>query len=80
MALGVRRVMAADLGVSTTGVAGPDRQGGRPVGTVFIAVSAPGIDEVREYRFDGDRASIRAASVAAAIDLVSAVLSRSGGG
>lgn len=45
MAAGVRRVLGADWGISTTGVAGPEPQDGKPVGTVFIAVSGPG-----EYR------------------------------
>src|SRR4051812_4003327 len=35
MALGVAQLCGADLGVGTTGVAGPDPQDGQPVGTVF---------------------------------------------
>lgn len=80
MAAGARRVLAAFLGVSTTGVAGPEPQGGRAVGTVFIGVSADGVDEVREFRFAGDRAGIRAATVAAAIELVISVLPGQGEG
>jgi PncC family amidohydrolase len=34
MAQGVRRLTGATYGVSTTGVAGPDLQEGKPVGTV----------------------------------------------
>ncbi|MFF2509150.1 CinA family protein [Streptomyces sp. NPDC058067] len=41
MATGVRRVLGADWGIATTGVAGPDEQDGRPVGTVFVAVDGP---------------------------------------
>src|SRR3712207_3495793 len=37
MASGVRRLLGTDLGVATTGVAGPDRQEGRPAGTGFVA-------------------------------------------
>ncbi|NQX12981.1 nicotinamide-nucleotide amidohydrolase family protein [Microbacteriaceae bacterium VKM Ac-2855] len=75
MAAGARRVLGhggvpADIGVATTGVAGPEPQGGRAVGTVYIAVSADAVDVVREYLFAGDRAAIRAAAVAAAIALV----------
>ncbi|WP_245769394.1 CinA family protein [Streptomyces indicus] len=42
MALGVRRLLGADWGIATTGVAGPDPQDGQPVGTVFVAVAGPG--------------------------------------
>lgn len=41
MAAGVRKVMGADWGIATTGVAGPDPQDGQAVGTVFVAVSGP---------------------------------------
>ncbi|WP_295124927.1 CinA family protein [uncultured Leifsonia sp.] len=58
---------AADLGVSTTGVAGPDPQGGRAVGTVFIGIaSASGVHAV-ELHLGGDRQSIRAQTVARAV-------------
>ncbi len=42
MALGVCRLLGAAVGVATTGVAGPDPQDGRPVGTVFVAVARGG--------------------------------------
>ncbi|GAB3079199.1 CinA family protein [Pedococcus soli] len=81
MALGVARVCGADLGVATTGVAGPDPQDGRPVGTVFVAVARAGQEldrvEVRELALTGDRAGIRAATVAAALALVSEIMGRS---
>ena len=75
MAGGVRAKLAAKcgidedlvVGISTTGVAGPDTQDGKPVGTVFIGVSVPGSEAVVAHCFEGDRASIRAASVTAAI-------------
>lgn len=55
------------LGVSTTGVAGPLEQDGKPVGTVFIAVSGARGVQVWEEHFSGDRAVIRAKSVDAAL-------------
>ncbi|WP_394159981.1 CinA family protein [Galactobacter valiniphilus] len=42
MAIGAARVCDADLGVSTTGVAGPEPHGGREVGTVYLGVAVQG--------------------------------------
>jgi nicotinamide-nucleotide amidase len=58
---------AADLGVSTTGVAGPDPQGGRSVGTVFIGVASSSGVRAVELRLGGDRQSIRAQTVTRAV-------------
>lgn len=41
MAQGVRIRTGADIGVSVTGVAGPDPSEGKPVGLVFVSVSSP---------------------------------------
>lgn len=58
---------AADLGISTTGVAGPDPQGGRAVGTVYVGVaSADGVRAV-ELSLSCDRQAIRAQTVAQAV-------------
>lgn len=72
MADGVRRVLAVDgrpaaLGIATTGVAGPDPQDGKPVGTVYLGVAMG--DEVESIALDlpGDRSEIRTATVRAAI-------------
>lgn len=74
MALGARKTLDADVGVATTGVAGPDEQDGHGVGTVHVAVATPGRTAVRSYtgddRLRGDRAQVRAAAVAAALGLV----------
>ena len=75
MADGVRVALAvdgrpADVGVSTTGVAGPSSQGGHPVGTVHIGVSVAGATVSRAFLFAGDRSAIRAATVEAALALV----------
>jgi nicotinamide-nucleotide amidase len=67
MAEGVRRLLGADWGVSTTGVAGPTTQDDKPVGTVFLAVAGPQGTTCLERHFEGDRLRIRdGASLAAA--------------
>ncbi|KDA05803.1 damage-inducible protein CinA [Microbacterium sp. CH12i] len=72
MATGVRKVMrvdgrAADVGISTTGIAGPESPDGQPVGTVHVGVCSPAGVHSYQFLFKGDRASIRAQSVDAAI-------------
>lgn len=79
MAVGVRGVLAADWGVSTTGVAGPDPQDGQPVGTVYVAVSGPhGAEKVAALRLNGDRAEIRRESVRSVLELLSGELTGNG--
>jgi len=58
------------LGLSTTGVAGPDLQEGKPVGQVHIAVATDAGSAVRSFRFDGDRAQIRSQAAIAALNLL----------
>ena len=70
MAAGVRR-LGADVGVSTTGVAGPDPQDGIEPGVVHIGVSGPDVAEVRTIGIDGNRHQVRAGAVAAALGLLS---------
>ncbi|NOJ61248.1 CinA family protein [Arthrobacter sp. 260] len=74
MADGARRVFGADLAVSTTGAAGPEPHGGKPVGTVFVALASAAGTTVEEYLFDGDRETVRALACGAALDQVAAVL------
>jgi PncC family amidohydrolase len=70
MAAGVRRALGADVGISSTGIAGPGGATARkPVGLVYIGVSTPLADEVRELRLSGDRLTIIADSIAAAMRL-----------
>lgn len=64
MARGIRRAAGADIGISTTGIAGPD--GGtaeKPVGLVYVGVCTENGEEVRELRlgrgYGGEREVIR---------------------
>jgi nicotinamide-nucleotide amidase len=68
MAHGVARLAGADLGVATTGVAGPSPHSGHPPGTVFVAWALRGDAQVRGFEFGGDRDWVRSLTVAAALD------------
>jgi nicotinamide-nucleotide amidase len=71
MAVGAQRVLDADWGVATTGVAGPEPQDGTPVGCVFVAVAEPsGSVVVERHDLPGGRPEIRAAAVDAALALL----------
>ncbi|WP_165066910.1 CinA family protein [Marisediminicola senii] len=81
MASGVRRVLAidgtpADVGVATTGVAGPGAHDGHPAGTAFVAVDVRGELKVIHLSLTGDRDAIRAGvvseSLAAIVNAVAA--------
>ncbi len=70
MADGAARRLGADVGVGTTGVAGPDPHDGEPVGSVWIAVVTPDGPVSRHLSLAGDRAGIRRQTVEACWDLV----------
>ncbi len=71
MARGVCRLLDCDWGVATTGVAGPESLEDKPPGTAYVAVARPGRGtRVRWVRVTGDRAAVRQATAAAALDLL----------
>jgi nicotinamide-nucleotide amidase len=75
LAAGARRRCGADWGLGTTGVAGPEPQAGVPPGTVYLGVAGPdGAATARRLDLPGDRATIRRATVAAALALLAEVL------
>lgn len=71
MASGVARKCGSDIGLATTGVAGPAEQNGVAVGTVFVAFwSSQRPDRVVEHlQLKGSRADIRDQSVVAVLNL-----------
>jgi nicotinamide-nucleotide amidase len=69
LAEGAARSFDADLGVSATGVAGPEPQDGAPVGTIFIGATLRGHTETRHVRGYGDRTHVQRMAVTAALDL-----------
>lgn len=70
MAAGARRVFAADVGVSTTGVAGPEPHGGEEPGRVWVALDADGVAYTRTLVAPNDRETVRRWAEQAALDLV----------
>jgi len=64
MAAGVRTALAvggepAHIGISTTGVAGPDPQDGQPVGTVFLGFAIGSEVRTKALELEGTREEIR---------------------
>src|SRR5690606_11239170 len=70
LAAGARRRCGATWGLGTTGVAGPDPQGGAAVGTVHVAVAGPGVVLVRSSILPGGRREVRHGAVVAALELL----------
>ena len=70
MAEGIRRNSKTDIGISVTGIAGPN--GGtaeKPVGLVYIGVADGKGVESFEYRFNGNRERVRLMATMSALDL-----------
>ncbi len=71
MASGARHVLGADIGLSVTGVAGPDEQEGHPVGTVFVGLAiGQGTPEAVELRLPGDRERVRQYAAVSALNIL----------
>lgn len=78
MAVGAREKLAracqidaeSVIGVSTTGVAGPDPVGSKDPGEVYIGISSRRGERVYAERFEGDRNQIRVAVVRRALEII----------
>lgn len=71
MAEGARRVLACDVAVSVTGIAGPGgEEPGKPVGTVWMGLCTPMGPRSEVNLFSGTRAEVRSAAVARALELL----------
>lgn len=75
MADGVRRLLKADLGVSITGVAGPNAEGSKPAGLTFIGIADP-TAQTHRYQWTGNRWENRRRSVLAALELLAQAVER----
>src|SRR5438552_14791552 len=85
MAEGVHQLLQADIGVSITGVAGPDAEESKPAGLTFIGIAAPTLPSPRgggdtsathRFQWTGDRWDNRRRSVIAALELLVQTLGR----
>lgn len=71
MASAVRQLLKADYGIGVTGVAGPEMQEGKPVGTVYIAIAGPeGFVDGRGPGWRGSREDQKRLAVLAALNLL----------
>jgi nicotinamide-nucleotide amidase len=70
MARGVRALLKADVGLSVTGVAGPEEQDGQPAGTVFVGLSIGETIQHAALRLPGDRPRVRAYSAISSLDVL----------
>lgn len=71
MASGARARLGADLAVAVTGIAGPSgATAGKPVGLAYVAAADAAGIELRRFSWSGDRASNKAASAHAAIEML----------
>ncbi|MET0628613.1 MAG: competence/damage-inducible protein A [Acidimicrobiia bacterium] len=71
MAEAAQRVLGSSVGISATGVAGPDEMEGQPVGTVYYGIAIPGVaTEAISARLPFDRERIRQFSTISVLNLL----------
>ena len=77
MAEGACRVLGSDVGLSITGVAGPQEQDGQPPGTVYAGLARAGHEtEVMAFTVPGDRSRVRQYATISALDFVRRTIGR----
>jgi PncC family amidohydrolase len=74
MARGVRALMGSSYAVSTTGVAGPERQDDKPPGTVYVGLAGPHGDTALSLELVGERAAIRDRTCQEALSALEGIL------
>ena len=76
MTKGIRSLLNADIGLSVSGIAGPE--GGtkeKPVGTVWIGLGTTEFDRAEKFLFSGDRESIKQQAAQSALEIAIRYLS-----
>jgi nicotinamide-nucleotide amidase len=76
MAEGVARLLSAEVGLATTGVAGPDALEGEAPGTVFLGAWLSGEPFSVRVMLPGDRERVRSLAAASALDFLRRLLMR----
>lgn len=80
MARGARQALRADIGVAVTGIAGPGGGlPGKPVGTVWIGLSARDVELAQKFLWEADRVGNKELSAQAVLEMLLAYLNRSRG-
>ena len=77
MAIGIRFKSNVDIGISTTGIAGPT--GGtkeKPVGLVFIGISSQENTIVKKFNFNGDRLENKESTCNEALKMLLEIISK----
>lgn len=75
MAAGAARAAGADVGLSSTGIAGPGGgTPGKPVGLIYVGCCVKGNVQVRELRLHGNRSQNRTRTVEEALMLAAEML------
>jgi nicotinamide-nucleotide amidase len=77
MAVGIRQHAAVDIGIATTGIAGPT--GGtseKPVGLVYIGLATEKTVTVKRFVFSGNRLANKESSCTAALELLFETISQ----
>ncbi len=77
MAEGVRVALGTEVGLSTTGIAGPEgARPGKPIGLVHIAVRVPSRAWTAPFLFAGGRARVQEAAAVQALTCLAGIVSR----
>lgn len=70
MAIGAVEALGADIGLSLTGVAGPDEQDGQPVGTLHVGLAVGNQVMTDTFRLPGQRDQMRQMSVITSLNML----------
>lgn len=70
MAEGVARHLGCEVGIATTGVAGPEEMEGQPVGTVYLGLWLDGTASATLVRLPGERQHVRSLATISVLDLL----------